>query len=170
MKHKIILSIAAVALGTAVASAPAFAKKVIVIHPVSYSNTGPWKAPLSPNGIGAAANAFGGPGYNGPYGEEAAPHTLMNSVNTGPYGQPASHNVAVNYSNTGPWKAPLSPNGIGAASNAFGGPGFNGPYGQTAHVAPVKYSNAGPSGAPLSPNGIGAAASAFGGPGYNGPY
>ena len=110
MKQKIILSIAALALGTAIASAPALAKKQIVIHPLNYSNTGPWKAPLSPNGVAAAASSFGGPGYNGPYGQSPA------------------HLAPANYSNTGPWKAPLSPNGVAAAASSYGGPGFNGPY------------------------------------------
>jgi hypothetical protein len=153
MRPRIILGLAALALGTACASVPALAKNVkqIVIHPPTYSNTGPWRAPLSPNGIGAASSAFGGPGFNGPYG-----------------GQPY-HASPVTYSNTGPWNAPLSPNGIAAASSAFGGPGFNGPYGHQSHLNPVKYSTLGPTGAPLSPNGIGAAASALGGPGYIGP-
>ncbi len=162
MNSKIVIGVAALALG--IATAPAMAKNVksIVIHPAtSYSNTGPWSAPLSPNGIGAAASAFGGPGYNGPYGQ-------------------TFHATPANYSNAGPWNAPLSPNGIGAAASAFGGPGYNGPYGDTtgtsglyasaagtrAYAGTVKYSTLGPSGAPLSPNGIGAAADAFGGPGY----
>jgi hypothetical protein len=168
MHSKIMMGMAALALGTAFASAPAFAaaKKVVVIHPAapSYSNTGPWSAPLSPNGISAAASAYGGPGYNGPYG--GAPY----------------HTTAVTYSNTGPWSAPLSPNGISAAASAYGGPGYNGPYGATAgdhtsglyasagglgaRTTTVTYSTLGPKGAPLSPNGISAAADAFGGPGY----
>ncbi len=110
MHSKIMMGAAVLALGTAFASAPAFAaaKKVVVIHPAtpSYSNTGPWSAPLSPNGIAAAASAYGGPGYNGPYG--GAPY----------------HATALKYSNTGPKGAPLSPNGIGAAADAFGGPGY----------------------------------------------
>jgi hypothetical protein len=154
MHSKIMMGAAAVlALGTAFGSAPAIAaaKKVVVIHPAapSYSNTGPWSAPLSPNGIAAAASAYGGPGYNGPYG--GAPYQPMK----------------VTYSNTGPWSAPLSPNGIAAAASAYGGPGYNGPYGGAPyHATALKYSNTGPKGAPLSPNGIGAAADAFGGPGY----
>jgi hypothetical protein len=149
MQSRIMMAVAALALGTACASAPAFAaKKVVVIHPLSYSNTGPWSAPLSPGGISAAADAFGGAGYNGPYGA--------------PY-----HAVKTSYSNTGPWSAPLSPGGISAAASAFGGPGYNGPYGGAPyHATTLKYSNTGPSGAPLSPGGISAAADAFGGPGY----
>jgi hypothetical protein len=158
MNSKTVMGIAALALGIACATAPAVAKdrKTIFIHPAtSYSNTGPWSAPLSPGGIAAAGDAFGGPGFNGPYGQtyRATPAT---------------------YSNSGPWSAPLSPGGIAAAGDAFGGPGFNGPYGATArtgsglyaYASTVKYSNTGPSGAPLSPGGIGAAADAFGGPGY----
>jgi hypothetical protein len=154
MHCKFTMSVAALVLGTACAAAPALAaKKVkpIVIHPpiYNYSNTGPaGSAPLSPNGISAAASAFGGPGYNGPYGE------------------PGAHVAPATYSNTGPANAPLSPNGISAAASAFGGPGFNGPYGAQSHVTPMKFSTLGPSGAPLSPNGISAAANAFGGPGY----
>ena len=167
MHRRIIMGAAALVLGTACATAPALAakKKTIVIHPASYSNTVPANAPLSPNGISAAANAFGGPGYNGPYG--AAP----------------GHIAPATYSNTGPNGAPLSPNGIGAAATAFGGPGYNGPYetaqirgsglnayastnGPSAHASTVTYSTLGPKGAPLSPGGIGAAADAFGGPGY----
>ena len=153
MHSKITMGVAALALGSVCASAPALAKKHVTIHPastLSYSNTGPWKAPLSPNGVSAAADAFGGPGYNGPYG--GAPY----------------HAVAVTYSNTGPWSAPLSPNGVSAAASAFGGPGYNGPYGVPYHASTLKYSTLGPSGAPLSPNGVSAAASAFRGPGFNG--
>src|SRR5262249_6238863 len=113
MHSKIMMGIAALALGTACA-APALAKDAIVIHPLSYSNTGPWSAPLSPGGIPAGGSAFGGPGFNGPYGGayHAAP--------------------APKYSNTGPWSAPLSPGGIAAGGSAFGGPSFNGPYGVAA--------------------------------------
>jgi hypothetical protein len=170
MHSKITMGIAALVLGTACTAAPAFAakKQVVVIHPTSVSNTVPaGNAPLSPNGISAAANAFGGPGYNGPYG--AAP----------------AHVAPATYSNTGPGgSAPLSPNGISAAASAFGGPGYNGPYAETsqahgsglsayastsgrgAPASTVTYSTQGPNGAPLSPNGISAAADAFGGPGY----
>jgi hypothetical protein len=157
MKSRIVMGIAA--LGIACAAAPAMAKdlKTVVIHPAaSYSNTGPWSAPLSPGGISAGGTAFGGPGFNGPYGQTA-------------------HATAANYSNTGPWSAPLSPGGIATGGTAFGGPGFNGPYSETGRggsglyaYAPstLKYSNTGPNGAPLSPGGISAAPDAFGGPGY----
>jgi hypothetical protein len=149
MRSIITTGIVALALGTALAAAPAFAQSRSA---PSYSNTGPNSgAPLSPNGIGAAASAMGGPGdgYIGPKG--------------GPKTTPA------NYSNVGPTSgAPLSPNGIGAAASAMGGPGdgYIGPKGGKG--APAPYSNAAKSGAPLSPNGIGAAASAYGGPGYSG--
>ncbi len=152
-KFKFMMSVAALVLGTACAAAPALAaKKVkpVVTHPpiYNYATAGTGSAPLSPNGISAAANAFGGPGYNGPYGESTA------------------HIAPATYSNTGPGNAPLSPNGISAAASAFGGPGYNGPYGAQSHTTPMKYSTLGPNGAPLSPNGIGAAANSFGGPGY----
>jgi hypothetical protein len=171
MHRRITMSFAALVLGTACTAAPAFAakKQATVIHPTNTSNAVPANAPLSPNGISAAANAYGGPGYNGPYG--AAP----------------AHVAPATYSNAGPGgSAPLSPNGISAAASAFGGPGYNGPYGETAqthgsglnafastngqsaHASTVTYSTLGPKGAPLSPGGISAAADAFGGPGYSG--
>ena len=146
MRSTIIAGIAALAVGTALASAPAFAQSRSA---PTYSNTGPNNgAPLSPNGIGAAPSSFGGPGpgYIGPQGARA---------------------TAAGYSNAGPFNsAPLSPNGIGAAPDSFGGPssGYIGPSGGR---APAPYSNVAKSGAPLSPNGIGAAPSSFGGPGYN---
>jgi hypothetical protein len=125
MHSKIMMGMAALALGTAFASAPAFAaaKKVVVIHPAapSYSNTGPWSAPLSPNGISAAASAYGGPGYNGPYGATAGDHTSGLYASAGGLG---ARTTTVTYSTLGPKGAPLSPNGISAAADAFGGPGY----------------------------------------------
>jgi hypothetical protein len=174
MHRRIMMGAAALVLGTACATAPALAKKKvkpIVVHPAaySYSNTAPTgNAPLSPGGISAAASAFGGPGYNGPYGTTSA------------------HVAPVTYSTSGPGNAPLSPNGISAAASAFGGPGYNGPYNETtpthgsglnayastngpsARASTATYSTLGPKGAPLSPGGISAAADAFGGPGYGG--
>jgi hypothetical protein len=167
MRSRITVAMTALALGTALAAAPALAQ---TRQPApSYSNTGPYSgAPLSPGGISAAANSFGGPGpgYIGPSGGgKAAP---------------------ANYS-TGPTGAPLSPGGISAAANAYGGPGYmqtagSSPSGTPSHsralyaysssgTAPApasSYSNTRPSGAPLSPGGISAAANAFGGPGYQG--
>ncbi len=147
MRSMIIAGIAALALGTALASAPAFAQSRSA---PGYSNTGPNGAPLSPNGLAAAASSFGGPGpgYIGPQGARATP---------------------AGYSNSGPYNgAPLSPNGLAAAANSFGGPGpgYIGPA--AGRGAPAPYSNMAKSGAPLSPNGIGAAANAYGGPGYSG--
>ena len=63
MRTRIIIGLAA--LATACAS-PAFAapKHVVVDYAApTYSNMGPKGAPLSPNGAGAGASAFGGPGY-----------------------------------------------------------------------------------------------------------
>ena len=170
MRAKIVVGVAAFVLGTVGASvaASAAAQKPIVIHPAapSYSNTGPWSAPLSPGGISAGGTAFGGPGFNGPYGATYHP------------------DPALKYSNTGPWSAPLSPGGVSAGGTAFGGPGFNGPYGapagsglnayastagQSTAVRAVSYSNSGPTGAPLSPGGISTGGASFGGPGYVGP-
>jgi hypothetical protein len=150
MRSRIILGIAALTLGTALAAAPAFAQSRTTTP--SYSNTGPYSgAPLSPGGIGAAASAYGGPGggYIGPQGA----HT----------------STPANYSNTGPNSgAPLSPGGIGAAASAYGGPGggYIGPQNGKGTAAP--YPNTQKSGAPLSPGGIGAAANAYGGTAYNG--
>jgi hypothetical protein len=63
MRSAITIAIAALALGTASASVPAFAQSRQTAP--SYSNTGPWSAPLSPGGIGVAADAFVGAGYAG---------------------------------------------------------------------------------------------------------
>jgi hypothetical protein len=146
MRARIIIGLAAFALGAACASAPAFAAPKQGAAP-TYSNMGPKGAPLSPNGAGAGASAFGGPGFNGPYADQ---------TNVKP----------VQFSTMGPKGAPLSPNGAGAGASAFGGPGFNGPYADQNNVKPMQYSTMGHNGAPLSPNGAGAGASAFGGPGY----
>jgi hypothetical protein len=148
MRARIVIGFAAFALGTC-ASVSAFAapKQTVTIHPMSYSNTGPWKAPLSPNGVAAAANAFGGPGWQ--------------AYDVGPY-----HATTAKYSNTGPWSAPLSPNGVAASADAFGGPGWQAYNVGAYHATALKYSNTSPKGAPLSPNGVAAAADAFGGPGY----
>jgi hypothetical protein len=147
MRSMIITSVAALALGTALASAPAFAQS----RP--YSNIGPNNgAPLSPNGLAAAADSYGGPGpgYIGPQGARATP---------------------AGYSNMTPGGSPLSPNGLAAAANSYGGPGpgYIGPQG--GRGTPGPYSNAQKNGAPLSPNGLAAAANAYGGPGpaYIGP-
>ena len=135
MPSKIITAAAALALGAAFASVPAFAQQ----------------APLSPGGVTAAADSFGGPGYSGP----AAPAQKSK-------GKP------VTYSTTGPTGAPLSPGGTTAAADSFGGPGYSGPeVHPQADGKPATYSSTGPGGAPLSPGGVTAAASSFGGPGYN---
>jgi hypothetical protein len=152
MRSVIITGIATLAVGTALASAPAFAQSRTT---PTYSNTGPMNgAPLSPNGLAAAANSFGGPGpgYIGPQG--------------------SSNAKPMAYSNTGPMSgAPLSPNGLAAAANSYGGPGpgYIGPQG--GHGTPMAYSNSQKNGAPLSPNGLAAAANSMGGPGpgYIGP-
>jgi hypothetical protein len=167
MRSGITVTITALAFGTALATTPALAQ---TRQPApSYSNTGPFSgAPLSPNGAGAGASSFGGPGagYIGPSG--------------------GGKSAPVSYSNTGPTGAPLSPNGISAAASSYGGPGYtqtagSSPSSTTSHgkalyasssgAAPAPapgYSNTRPSGAPVSPGGISAAASAFGGPGYQG--
>ena len=104
MCARIIIGLAAFALGAACASAPAFAAPKQGAAP-TYSNMGPKGAPLSPNGAGAGASAFGGPGFNGPYADQ-------NNVKP------------MQYSTMGHNGAPLSPNGAGAGASAFGGPGY----------------------------------------------
>jgi hypothetical protein len=146
MRPRSTITLTALVLGVACASVPAMAQSR-QSNP-SYSNTGPYSgAPLSPNGIGAAASSFGGsaPGYIGPTGGKGAPAAYSNNVASG---------------------APLSPNGIGAAASSYGGSAYVGPTGGKS--APSSYSNNASSGAPISPNGISAAASSFGGPGYMG--
>jgi hypothetical protein len=148
MRPRSTLTLAALVLGAACASVPAFAQSR-ASNP-SYSNVGPNSgAPLSPNGISAAANSFGGPGpgYTGPSGGKGTPAAYSNNVAAG---------------------SPLSPNGIAAAANSYGGPGpaYIGPVG--GRGTPSAYSNSVASGAPLSPDGISAAANSFGGPGYQG--
>ncbi len=145
MRSRIAIGFAALTLGVTLASVPAFAQNGRQ-SVLTYSNTGPGGAPLSPGGISAAASAYMGPGYSGP----------------------SSPSKPMTFSTGGPDGAPLSPNGISAAASAFRGPGYSGPT-QAAGVRPVTYSNAGPQGAPLSPGGISAAADAFRGPGYVGP-
>jgi hypothetical protein len=146
MRPRSTLTLAALVLGAACASVPALAQSR-QSNP-SYSNTGPYNgAPLSPNGISAAASSFGGsgPGYIGPTGGKGAPAPYSNSVASG---------------------APLSPNGIGAAASSYGGSAYVGPSGSKGSPAP--YSNNMASGAPVSPNGISAGGISFGGPGYMG--
>ena len=55
MRARITLSVATIALGAVILSAPAFAQ--------TYSNMGKDGHPISVNGLGAAANSMGGPGY-----------------------------------------------------------------------------------------------------------
>ena len=146
MRPRSTLTLAALVLGAACASVPALAQSR-QSNP-SYSNTGPYSgAPLSPNGIGAAASSYGGsgPGYIGPTGGKGTPAPYSNSVASG---------------------APLSPNGIGAAASSYGGSAYVGPSGSKGSPAP--YSNNMASGAPVSPNGISTGGSSFGGPGYMG--
>jgi hypothetical protein len=57
MRARITLSVATIALGAVVMSAPAFAQ--------TYSNMGKNGAPISPNGLAAAANVYGGPSAMG---------------------------------------------------------------------------------------------------------
>jgi hypothetical protein len=141
MRARIILSVATIALGAVVLSAPAFAQKYV------YSNVQKSGAPLSPDGLAAGANSFGGPG-------------------TGYIG-PTSSSTPAAYSNVQKGGAPLSPNGLAAGANSFGGPG-PGYIGPTASSKPAPYSNVRASGAPLSPNGLAAGPNSFGGPGYQG--
>ena len=144
MRVRITLSVATIALGAVVLSVPAFAQSYV------YSNVQKSGAPLSPNGLAAGANSFGGPGpgYIGPKEVPAKPMAYSNVQKNG---------------------APLSPDGLAAGANSFGGPGsgYIGPTTPTS-VKPMAYSNVRASGAPLSPNGLAAGANSFGGPGYQG--
>jgi hypothetical protein len=106
-------TLAALAIGVALAAGPALAQD----------------APLSPGGISAAANAYGGPGPGqiGPRAQSAQTQTsraqgrsLYNSARgAAPVAAPS-----LNY-NAGLNGAPLSPGGISAAADAYGGPGYN---------------------------------------------
>ena len=101
MRPTINFGFAALVLGAAFASVPAFAQQ---------------NAPLSPGGISAAADSFGGPGPG-----YIAPETPGKALFAyAPAGLTA-------YSNTGPRGAPLSPGGIGTGADSFGGPGYVGP-------------------------------------------
>jgi hypothetical protein len=101
MRARITLSVAAIALGAVVISAPAFAQ--------TYSNMQKNGAPISPNGLAAAANSYGGPsGMGGAY---LGPNTKVT---------PAP------YSNLTKSGHPISPNGLAAAANSMGGPGYQG--------------------------------------------
>jgi hypothetical protein len=147
MRSRSTLTLAALVLGAACASVPAFAQSRQ--SNLNYSNTGPYSgAPLSPGGISAAPSAFGGPGpgYIGPAGGKGTPAPYSNTVASG---------------------APLSPGGIATGGQSFGGPG-PGYIGPSTHATPAAYPNSRPSGAPLSPGGIATGASSFGGPGYMG--
>jgi hypothetical protein len=99
MRARITLSVATIALGAVILSAPAFAQ--------TYSNMGKDGHPISVNGLGAAANSMGGPGYQ-PQVSGPAPKT------------------SYTYSNMGSNGHPISPNGLGAAANSPGGPGYQG--------------------------------------------
>jgi hypothetical protein len=104
MRPRTTLTLAALVLATAYAWVHAFAQSR-QSNP-SYSNTGSNGAPLSPNGISAAASSFGVPSYVGPSGGKGtSPAPYSNSVASG---------------------APLSPNGISAAASSYGGPGYTG--------------------------------------------
>jgi hypothetical protein len=146
MRPRSSLTLAALVIGAACASVPAFAQSRQSNQ--NYSNTGPYSgAPLSPGGIGAAASSYGGsgPGFIGPSGGKGTPAPYSNNVASG---------------------APLSPGGIGAAASSYGGTAYVGPTEKPTTSA--AYSNSRPSGAPISPGGIGTAASSYGGPGYMG--
>jgi hypothetical protein len=145
MRARITLSVAAIALGAVVLSAPAFAQ--------TYSNIGKNGAPISPDGLAAAANSYGGP--------SGASGTLLG---------PGTRTTPAAYSNMQKNGAPISPNGLAAAANVTGGPsGASGMYnGPQTRTTPAPYSNFKANGHPLSPNGLAAAANALGGPGYQG--
>jgi hypothetical protein len=145
MRPSITFVFAAAALGTALASAPAFAQptKQKVLHQPSGSTASPASlspsAPVSPGGIGASPNSFGGgPGFVGEVHGSAGNSTA--------------------YSGTASKGAPVSPGGIGASPNSFnGGPGYSGDVAANASSGagkPVAYS-ASSGGISTSPNSVG---------------
>jgi len=117
------ITLAALALGVCLASAPAFAQTSGCVSP----------APLSPGGIGTAADSFGGPGpgYIGPVACPSGQGTLFNYVAPVTHGQVPAKGRLFNYvapetSGQAPANtqlAPLSPGGIGTGADSFGGPG-----------------------------------------------
>jgi hypothetical protein len=145
MRPSIPLVFAAVTLGTALASAPAFAQptKQKVLRPPSATTASPASlspsAPVSPGGIGASPNSYGGgPGFSGEV------HGTATSSTT--------------YSGTAAKGAPVSPGGIGASPNSFnGGPGYSGDVNGSSNASagkPVAYSGS-PGGISTSPNSMG---------------
>jgi hypothetical protein len=145
MRPSITTVFAAAALGTALASAPAFAQptKQKVLHQPSSSSASPASlspsAPVSPGGIGASPNSYsGGPGFSGEV------HGTATSSTT--------------YSGTAAKGAPVSPGGIGASPNSFnGGPGYSGDVNASAISGagrPVAYSGSA-GGISTSPNSVG---------------
>ncbi|HEY2532360.1 MAG TPA: hypothetical protein VGJ20_31265 [Xanthobacteraceae bacterium] len=175
MRRSITIGFAALTLGTAFSSSAALAQQSASVagHPTrvsvarhnsrhrprsvsgrASSATVAQSAPLSPGGVGAAADSFGGPGYMGPDPGPGRSDNTRNYSVVDPPGGPA---------------APLSPGGIGTGANSFGGPGYSGASAGASGYRSSNYSISGLHGAPLSPGGIGAAADSFGGPGYNGP-
>jgi hypothetical protein len=141
MRPSITLVFAAAALGTALASAPAFAQptKQKVLHQpasASPSSLSP-SAPVSPGGIGASPNSYGGgPGFSGEV------HGTATSSAT--------------YSGTAVKGAPVSPGGIGASPNSFnGGPGYSGDVNGSANSTgkPTVYSSSS-GGISASPNSV----------------
>ncbi len=145
MRSSITLVLAAAALGTALASAPAFAQptKQKVLRQPSATTASPASlspnAPVSPGGIGASPNSYGGgPGFSGEV------HGTATSSAT--------------YSGTAAKGAPVSPGGIGASPNSFnGGPGYSGDVSGSANSGaskPVAYSGSS-GGISTSPNSVG---------------
>jgi hypothetical protein len=114
MRPSITLAFAVAALGTALASAPALAQptKQKVLHQPTDSAASPASlspsAPVSPGGIGASPNMYGGgPGFVGEV--------------HGTTGKATAYNATASKG------APVSPGGIGASPNSFnGGPGYSG--------------------------------------------
>ena len=96
MRATITLSVAAIALGAVVISAPAFAQ--------TYSNMKQDGHPISTNGLAAAANSLGGPGYQEP-GPKVAPGPYSNMKQDG---------------------HPIGTNGLAAGASTMGGPGYQG--------------------------------------------
>src|SRR5208282_4197212 len=141
------ITLAALALGVCLASAPAFAQTSGCVSP----------APLSPGGIGTAADSFGGPGpgYIGPVACPSGQGTLFNYVAPVTHGQVPAKGRLFNY------VAPVTHGQVPAKGRLFN---YVAP--ETSGQAPANTQLA-----PLSPGGIGTGADSFGGPGpgYIGP-
>jgi hypothetical protein len=108
MRAIIATGIAALLIGSTVASVPAFAQ--------ASSHSGKSNSMST----SMAAGHHGRPVYNYAGHAGVTPSKPTGNATSG----------QATYSGVGPHGAPLSPGGIGSAPNSFGGAGYNGPYEQ----------------------------------------